>query len=84
LDSISEIAEFVTPMRQLVTSPNETKAVRLIDGRQKSLLRVFRIEQLWAPFINKINNLFGARKGLFALSNTVTMLRDRVKSAFSM
>jgi len=43
------------------------EAVRLIDGEHKSLLRAFRIEQSWARVINKINNLFGARKGLVRL-----------------
>jgi hypothetical protein len=51
-----------------VTTPDEPQLPANIDAHRKSLLQVFRIEQICPIGINKINGLWERRKGLVAPS----------------
>src|SRR4029079_11219102 len=51
-------------LRQLVTGANEAESPTDIDAHRKSLLQVFRIEQICPDGSSEINGLQERRKGL--------------------
>jgi hypothetical protein len=64
----------VTPERlassrcdSFVTGPDEAESPTDIDAHRKSLLQVFRIEQICPDVTSKINVVAGARKDLLWL-----------------